>query len=163
MRHEPLPCYTRNMWWGLDIKKQPSSVFRKKTPGWVSRWTRLLTWYPPLGPIKHHALPAPAAQRTNTFAVCLTSTPRPMDTSVSCFLTGRACTTATGEAASATVRARSPSPTVTCTMVSRAATYLCTRDVFNVFLLKHSVILHRMRAFRDFIEYQVLDRFGSST
>lgn len=48
----------------------------------------------------------------------LTLDPLPTGTSVSCFPTGKACTTDTGEAASATVRARSFSRTATPTKAS---------------------------------------------
>ena len=48
----------------------------------------------------------------------LTLGPLPTDTSVSCFPTGKACTTDTGEDASATVRARSFSLTATPTKAS---------------------------------------------
>ena len=61
---------------------------------------------------------SPPARSTPRFAEFPTSTPRPMDTSVSCFLTEKGCMTAIGEVASVTARARLPSPTVMCTTVS---------------------------------------------
>lgn len=83
-----------------------------------------------------HKIFSAGPRRTITnIAECLTSTPRPMDTSVSCFLTGRACMTATGEAASVTVRARLLSPTVMCTTVSAAVTLLSQHARYSDCLL----------------------------